>query len=477
MAGLLAAVAVLLGVPAVASATLPGTNGLVWKRYQSGALETYDLATKVTQQTNIADVSFSPDASHVAFVSQFGYPGPFGGTAFAQHVSVLPMTGGVPVDLTPDSRDSNYDPTFCGDGTVVFIRQSASGAGKVYRTLWAVGPAGGAPRQIDAGGTPPAAGDQQDKGSDDQPSCSKDGTVVFHRSLGDYYGGQLWKVNVNGGAPTMIYDNSKGSTRPYPDVSPDGISIVFTGPATPSGGLGVVTMPIDGGTPQPVAGVGKFAGTASWSPDGKQLLYPRVVATTVGPSGFPTASDVRLFTLDIASAVETDQGALPTNQPVSLVWSPSKLTPKIGTAPTYTVPTPTPTPTPGTGQPSQAAVLAALKALGLPAAATKLANLLAKGGVAVSFAAPSAGTLNVAWSVIGLGARAAATKGTTIAAATKTVASAGRTKVTIKLTKAGMKALKKAKRAKRAVKVTSRAAFTPTGGARTVATAHFKLKK
>lgn len=477
LAILACAVAGLLAAPTGASATLAGTNGLIWTDY-APYLATYDPATKAIQKTNLPwssfstgrrDVSFSGDASRVTFAS-------LSGDGF--HVFVLPMTGGVPTDLTPGSGLDNYEPSFCGDGTIVFTRAQSSfaraqstgvlpgrGTARITApksTLWAVSSAGGPARQITTGGTP-VTGADPNAGSDRQPSCSKDGTVVFVRVGGSDR--QLFKTNVSGATPTPLTNTGLNT---FPDVSPDGTRIVYQGPAPDGQYGGFLTMPISGGTPEPVAGVGTDAPVsgsgATWSPDGKQLTYTR---------SKPFSGPVKLCTLDLASGTET----VHTGTGPSLAWSPSPLTPMITKPSTYTVPTPTPTPTPGTGQPSQAAVQAALKSVGHPAAGTTLAKLLSTGAAVVPFTAPSAGTLNVTWSAAGPASRrAVAAKRTKIAAATETIAAAGKTKVKIKLTTAGKKALKKAKRAKRAVKVVSTAGFKPAGGTRTSATARFKLK-
>jgi hypothetical protein len=458
--------AVSLTAPMEAGATLPGTNGLVWTATKFVSYDyygTFDPVTKAVIKTNVPktdrtvarQVSFSGDASLVAFVNQ---------GATTPHISVLSMSGGLPVDLTPGSTQFDANPSFCGDGTIVFERGGvpfqAPASGQVNTTLWAVSSKGGPARQITTGGTPPATPQEYGKGADAEPSCSQDGTVVFVR---DY---QLWKTTINGGTPTLLVDPVIG-TGTVPDISPDGTRVLYLANPLSSStpGRQLFTVPVAGGTPQPVAGVGTDKGFpesgASWSPDGKQLIYSRSEPSGAG----------RLYVLDVASATET---LLSTDVYVAQVeaWSPSPLTPQIKAPPTY--PVPTPTPTPGPTQPAQAAVLAALKSVGRPPKGTTLTKLLAKGAAVVTFKAPSAGTLTVKWSSP-TGARAAAAKSTPIATARRTISTAGATKIKIKLTKAGKKALRQAKRAKRSLKVTSKAGFTPAGGTKTTATSRFKI--
>lgn len=453
-----------------ASATLPGPNGLIWSFAEQEPnapvqyFGTYDLATKAIRKTNIQrvltggsfdrQVSFSGNGSLVAFVRASGTTNGIGTGA---HIAVLPMTGGVPVDLTPDSSLFNVAPSFCGDGTIVFERGTSRFAfppetGKVRSTLWAVSSTGGPARQLTSGGTPPAT--QQDasadKGSDFKPSCSQDGTIVFVRD------GQIMKTTLAGGTPTVLQTSASSYG---PDISPDGTRFVY----------GNMIAPVAGGPAQVVAGIGTDNGGAQntqFSPDGKQLIYTRNIAFTTN----------RLYTLDLAASIETLQ-TTDTNAAQLLAWSPSPLTPMITAAPTYPVPTPTPTPTasPAPTQPSQATVLAALRSVGQPPKGATIAKLLAKGAAVLTFKAPSAGTLTVKWSA-GSKAGATAAKSTPIAKASKTIAAAGATKIKIKLTRAGKKALRQAKRAKRALKVTSKAGFTPAGGTKTNATNRFKIR-
>ncbi len=250
------AVVVLLAAPMGASATLPGSNGLVWgfNAVFPQQYSTYDLATGAARPTGIKQgperggVSFSGDASLVAFES---------GASPAPHISVLRMTGGVPVDLTP-GPDGAHSPSFCGDGTIVFVKGKTDGMSK--QELWVVSSAGGPARQLTSGS------------QDAFPSCSQDGTVVFVRD------NQIWKTNVGGGTPSKLANGGQ------PDISPDGTSVVFLKSeespyalpgAPPSGQSVLATMPIGGGTPQTVSGVGSATPGArvnvnapSWSPDG-----------------------------------------------------------------------------------------------------------------------------------------------------------------------------------------------------------------
>ena len=119
-------------------------------------------------------------------------------------------------------------------------------------------------------------------------------------------------------------------------------------------------------------------------------------------------------------------------------------------------------PAPG---PTKTQVNAALRKIGAPVPATTVRSVL-KNGATLTFRAPSAGKLAVAWSQ----------KGTLVAKGARKVTKSGKVKLVVPLTKAGKRLLKAARKEKRALKLTGKASFTPKGGKRTTRIAPFRLK-
>jgi hypothetical protein len=168
----------------------------------------------------------------------------------------------------------------------------------------------------------------------------------------------------------------------------------------------------------------------------------------------------------------------------------ARFTPEVPPSPAPT-PQPAPAPTPQT-QPSiptvspsstaTAAITAAqLKALLLaqltPSGKTaKTASLLKTGGYSLTFKAPEAGTLTIAWYELPPGAKLAkkaTPKPILIATGQVKFAATGTKKLELKLTAAGKALLKRSK----LVKLTAKGTLTPSGKSPVSATKPFTLKR
>jgi Tol biopolymer transport system component len=103
------------------------------------------------------------------------------------------------------------------------------------------------------------------------PAATPDGRWIVYRREGS----GLWRVGTDGQGAQPIAGGDGGS---QPAITPDGRTIVFSRGVigVDTGGETLYTLPIDGGTPQPLLGDGATGSRPVVSPDGKQLaLYYR----------------------------------------------------------------------------------------------------------------------------------------------------------------------------------------------------------
>lgn len=128
------------------------------------------------------------------------------------------------------------------------------------------------------------------------PAWTPDGARVVYVRLDDrWLDHDVLEVSAAGGTPrpivsdTDFFDYQAGGTFGYPLVSPDGATLLFR--SQRSGWINYWAVPMQGGTPRPLAAEAANQGGARWSPDGKSVLYLsltngsqdlRVVALTGG---------------------------------------------------------------------------------------------------------------------------------------------------------------------------------------------------
>jgi hypothetical protein len=124
--------------------------------------------------------------------------------------------------------------------------------------------------------------------------------------------------------------------------------------------------------------------------------------------------------------------------------------------------------------PSPEELRAFLRGLLLPRGrGAKIGALLRHGGYTLSFHAPSAGQLVIAWYVVPRGAHLAAAKAVLAAIARVSLGQAGAARATVRLTAKGRSLLRHSKR----LKLTARDVLTPTGGLAIAATESFTLSR
>jgi Tol biopolymer transport system component len=97
---------------------------------------------------------------------------------------------------------------------------------------------------------------------------SGDGKHIIYVSYPDR---TLWRSRSDGSErmqltfpPIMVF---------YPEISPDGSKVAFSG-MDPHSGMGVYVLSIEGGTPERVA---EFGHAPAWSPDGNSLAFAAIV--------------------------------------------------------------------------------------------------------------------------------------------------------------------------------------------------------
>jgi len=97
---------------------------------------------------------------------------------------------------------------------------------------------------------------------------SRDGKWIIYVSYPDH---TLWRSRSDGSdrahltfAPMMVF---------YPEISPDGTKVAFSG-LTPSSGLGLYVLSMEGGIPEKLA---EFGHGPAWSPDGNSLAFTALV--------------------------------------------------------------------------------------------------------------------------------------------------------------------------------------------------------
>jgi Tol biopolymer transport system component len=106
------------------------------------------------------------------------------------------------------------------------------------------------------------------RGRFEAPNWSRDGReLIFNQA------GSLFRIAVEGGKPSRIDTGFAIHCNNDHGISPCGRSLVISDSTRP-GGSQIYTLPITGGTPQPVTRPG--AGSAywhGWSPDGRTLAF------------------------------------------------------------------------------------------------------------------------------------------------------------------------------------------------------------
>jgi TolB protein len=106
-------------------------------------------------------------------------------------------------------------------------------------------------------------------GGQTQPAWSPDGTQIAYA-----YALTIWTVPVSGGAPTEITTATTGMQGDHrPAWSPDGTKIAFHTRVTNDGALDIYTVLAGGGSMTRITTSGGYHESPSWSPEGTHIAF------------------------------------------------------------------------------------------------------------------------------------------------------------------------------------------------------------
>jgi tricorn protease len=122
------------------------------------------------------------------------------------------------------------------------------------------------------------------------PAISPDGrTIAFE------YRGNLWKVSADGGVASPLTVGESYNSMPV--WSPDGSKIAFA--SDRNGNLDVYVMPAEGGRATRLTGHSADETPASFTPDGKSVLFSASILDAPTNSEFPTGARPELYRVDL----------------------------------------------------------------------------------------------------------------------------------------------------------------------------------
>ncbi len=226
----------------------------------NGRMFSFDLATHATAPIDTCE------QVHCNNDHALSFDGTMLGISSGQPsiVYTLPITGGVPRQITPIGP--SYLHGWSPDGKYLLFTGARANEFDIYR----VPSAGGPEERLTTA-----------KGLDDGAEYTPDGRTIFFNSerSGKM---QVWKMNADGSAQTQVTDDALNNW--FPHVSPDGKSVLFISfPAwIPSGDhpfykhVYLRKVPIEGGTPTVVAYVYGGQGSInvnSWAPDSRHIAF------------------------------------------------------------------------------------------------------------------------------------------------------------------------------------------------------------
>jgi dipeptidyl aminopeptidase/acylaminoacyl peptidase len=266
---------------------------------QPGPLSAEDL-TAIRSVVGTATPQWSPDGARIMFAS------PLGGS----DLWTVASTGGFPVPLNVDMGDiaflQGHQPTFSPDGKWIAYISNKTGSAEMFVTSLDDGRAVqlthlGA--RINSYSWSPdsrsiAVADDRSGGYDVYvvavlggsmtritsdprydvfPSWTPDGKHVVYVRLDDrWLDHEILVANLDGTSKPVVkdtdfFDYAAGGTFGYPQISPDGSTILFR--SQRSGWINYWTVPLSGGTPHLLAAEAANQNGAHWSPDGRSILY------------------------------------------------------------------------------------------------------------------------------------------------------------------------------------------------------------
>ena len=219
-----------------AAAVVAGLS--VWRRSE-GSIQPTGLRLVSTFSGEHWGASFSPDGNLIAFLKEVDGVAQVWVKNLAEGDPIQVTSGDVPV------RRLVWSPL---NDRIVFSRFRAG--------LWSVAPLGGPARRILEFG--------------DAPKFSADGKhLVFTR------GNAIWVANADGSDAHEVpgVPKSPWSVDRFPDLSPDGRTIVFFhAVASPASG-DIWVVPVGGGEARQLTFDSCESGWPSWTPDGRSIVF------------------------------------------------------------------------------------------------------------------------------------------------------------------------------------------------------------
>jgi serine/threonine protein kinase len=190
--------------------------------------------------------AFSPDGRWVAFTSDRD----------GKNDLYLMDAGGGNVKRLTHGKGSNQAPSWSPDGKRLVFTSTRDGNHEIY----AINADGSAPRNLTC-----------NPGYDADPSWSPDGKKIAFASRRKGYGGfRVFVMDADGRNPHAVSPaDSPGYV--YPSWSPDGKRLVYGGPCGDA--VEIFVCDADGSHQRQLTHLGELSGLATWSRDGKRIVF------------------------------------------------------------------------------------------------------------------------------------------------------------------------------------------------------------
>lgn len=213
---------------------------------------------------------FSPDGSLVAFVRSTG-------PMFVDDVYVVSSSGGTPTRVTSDKRRIFSTPIWIEGGRELLISSTHAG----MKSLWSV--------PIDGSGFTAVPG--SGPGTDHPTYSAVTHELAYEYTVEDE---NVWRVALNPSgkaeSPAQALFSSRTSNL-MPQLSPDGKRLLFE--SDRSGYEEIWISNSDGSNPVQVTKLERYAGSPTWSPDGKSIAFD-----------FRSSLHSGIYTLDLDSGAK-----------------------------------------------------------------------------------------------------------------------------------------------------------------------------
>jgi TolB protein len=230
-----------------------------------GLMYTFDLNSRKPRLLNTGDIKNNNNDHVLSFDGKMIGLSSFDKNLGGSIVYTVPVTGGVPRQITP--KGPSYLHGWSPDGKFLVFCGERNGNFDVYK----IPSNGGAEIRL-----------TNSEGLDDGPEYTPDGQFIYFNSVRSGLM-QIWKMKPDGSNQKQV--TSDDFNNWFAHISPDGKSMVFLsflkeevepGIHPPYKHVYIRTLPISGGTPKVLAYIYGGQGsinTPSWSPDSKKIAF------------------------------------------------------------------------------------------------------------------------------------------------------------------------------------------------------------